>query len=143
VARRFGLEGVVVLVALSKIGDIAAYYVGNAFGKSHPFPRISPGKTTAGCVASLVAGVALGAVAVKVGWLTPRGDLGLSAGLLAGLVVNLASQAGDLFESWVKRSAGVKDSSTWMGPAGGVLDVIDSLLLSVPAALLSWPLLFE
>jgi CDP-diglyceride synthetase len=138
VTRRFHVEGLVALIALSKIGDIAGYYAGNAWGKTHPFPRLSPGKTTAGCVASLVAAVALGMVLVEVGWLAPRA-WGIAAGALAGMAVNLAAQAGDLLESFVKRRAGVKDSSTWMGPAGGVLDVIDSLLLSVPAALLSWP----
>jgi phosphatidate cytidylyltransferase len=61
---------------------------------------------------------------------------------VAGLVLNLAAQAGDLLESKVKRSAGVKDSSGWLGPAGGLLDVVDSLLLTVPTALVSWPLLF-
>ena len=56
--------------------------------------------------------------------------------------MNLASQAGDLLESVVKRRAGVKDSGTLFGPSGGVLDVVDSLLLSVPTALATWPLLF-
>ncbi len=53
-----GHTGFVVLLVLSKVGDIAGYYVGNAIGKTHPFKGISPGKTTAGCVGSLVAGAA-------------------------------------------------------------------------------------
>jgi hypothetical protein len=57
----YGTSGLIALLALSKIGDTAGYYVGGAIGKSHPFPRISPGKTTAGCVASLVAATALAA----------------------------------------------------------------------------------
>jgi phosphatidate cytidylyltransferase len=57
-------------------------------------------------------------------------------------VVNLASQAGDLLESKVKRTAGVKDSGALFGPSGGFLDLTDSLLLSVPVALIVWPLLF-
>jgi phosphatidate cytidylyltransferase len=61
-------------------------------------------------------------------------------GLAAGAAVNLAAQAGDLLESWIKRGAGVKDSGTWFGPSGGVLDLVDSLLLAVPAALLVWPI---
>jgi phosphatidate cytidylyltransferase len=53
--------------------------------------------------------------------------------------VNLAAQAGDLLESWVKRKAGVKDSSGLFGPSGGLLDQLDSLLLAVPVALVAWP----
>lgn len=134
----FGAAGLTALVILSKIGDILGYYVGNALGRSHPFPRISPGKTTAGCVGSLLGAVAVGGALVPLG-LLPAGPLGIFGGLLAGLVVNLAAQAGDLLESAVKRKAGVKDSGRWFGPAGGLLDLFDSLLLSIPMALLAWP----
>lgn len=136
-----GTGGLVALLALSKVGDTAGYYVGGAIGKTHPFPKISPGKTTAGCVASLVAATALGGVFVATGIL-PEGRFGLVGGLLAGAALNFAAQSGDLFESYVKRRAGVKDSSTWFGPSGGLLDQLDSLLFSIPAALLTWPFLF-
>ena len=137
-----GQAAFVLLLVLSKVGDIAGYYVGSAIGKSHPFPGISPGKTTAGCVASLVVAVVVAAAAGQAGWLgTPR--MGILSALLLGLAVNLASQAGDLLESVVKRRAGVKDSGTWFGPSGGVLDLVDSLLLSIPVALVVWPLLYE
>ncbi len=135
---RFGPEGLVALIVLSKIGDTAGYFAGNAFGKRHPFPRLSPGKTVEGCLASLAAGTLAGGVLVATGTL-PHGELGLLGGLLAGAVTNLAAQAGDLLESWLKRRAGVKDSAAWFGPSGGVLDVVDSLLLSVPVSLLLWP----
>jgi phosphatidate cytidylyltransferase len=136
--RDFGSTGLVALLVLSKIGDTAAYYVGNAIGKSHPFPRISPGKTTAGCVASFATGTVLGGAFVHFGLLASPAH-GVLGGLCAGAVVNLAAQAADLLESWVKRRAGVKDSSVVFGPSGGVLDQIDSLLLSVPVALATWP----
>jgi phosphatidate cytidylyltransferase len=129
------------LLVLAKVGDIAAYYVGNAIGRSRPFPTISPGKTTEGCVASLLAGMSSGAALASAGILPPT-RFGILGGVLAGGLVNLAAQAGDLLESWVKRRAGVKDSSSWLGPSGGLLDVVDSLLLAVPAALLAWPMLF-
>ena len=91
---------------------------------------------------SLLAGALTGVLLWKVGWLRePR--LGLLSGLIAGTLVNLAAQAGDLMESAAKRAARVKDSGGAFGPAGGMLDLVDSLLLSVPAALLAWPLLFE
>lgn len=134
----YGPAGLTALVVLSKVGDIFGYYVGNALGRTHPFPRTSPGKTTAGCVGSLLGTVAAGAGLAWAG-LLPSGPLGVAGGLLAGLAVNLAAQAGDLLESRAKRAAGVKDSGTWFGPAGGLLDVFDSLLLSTPVAWLTWP----
>lgn len=137
----YGTDGLIALLILSKLGDIFGYYVGNAIGKSHPFPKVSPGKTTAGCVASLVAGTLAGGLCVHYG-LLPNGTWGLVGGLLAGGALNIAAQAGDLLESRLKRLAKVKDSGVWFGPSGGVLDLADSLLLSVPAALLIFPLLF-
>lgn len=134
----WGTRGLVSVVLLAKVGDIAGYYVGSAIGVRRPFPRISPGKTVAGCWASFFAGTLAGGVLVKQG-LLPFGEYGLWGGLCAGAAVNLAAQAGDLLESWIKRGAGVKDSGAWFGPSGGVLDLVDSLLLAVPAALLVWP----
>ena len=139
--RRFGPEGLLALVLLSKIGDVFGYYVGSALGRSHPFPRISPGKTTAGCVASLFAGGAAGVACVWLG-LLPSETAGVWAGLFAGVLTNLAAQGGDLLESKVKRAAGVKDSGAWFGPSGGVLDLVDSLLVSIPVALVTWPMVF-
>jgi phosphatidate cytidylyltransferase len=127
--------GLVAFLLCAKIGDTAGYYVGTAFGKHHPFPRISPGKTVEGCIGSFVAGAAAGGICAA-GGLLPGG---VAAGLAAGALVNLAAQAGDLLESWVKRKAGVKDSSGLFGPSGGLLDQLDSLLLAVPVALLAWP----
>ena len=136
------MKGLVALLLLSKIGDTAGYFVGNAIGKSHPFPILSPGKTTAGCVASLVAGMLAGAACVATE-LLPPGSLGIWGGVLAGAAINVAAQAGDLLESLVKRKTGVKDSGTWFGPSGGLLDLVDSLLLTVPAASVVFPLLFS
>lgn len=139
--REFGTRGLVALVVLAKVGDNAGYFVGRAIGKRHPFPHVSPGKTVAGCVASLVAGIVAGAALLPFtlgAWSPAQAALG---GLLGGLI-NLAAQAGDLSESWVKRRAGVKDSSTLLGPSGGVLDVIDSLLLAAPVALIAWSLAY-
>ena len=141
IRTEYGAGGLVALLVLCKVGDIVGYYVGNAIGRSHPFPKISPGKTTAGCVGSLVAGTLAGAL-LQVGGVLPQASQGWLAGLLAGATINVAAQAGDLFESAVKRRSGVKDSGTWFGPSGGVLDLVDSLLFAVPLALLTWPHLF-
>jgi len=131
----WSIGGLIALLLCSKIGDTAGYYVGTAIGRHHPFPRISPGKTTEGCIGSFVAGTLAGGVCVALELLP--GDF--VHGLLAGAVVNLAAQTGDLLESFVKRRAGVKDSSGLLGPSGGLLDQIDSLLVSVPVALAVWP----
>ncbi|QDU68997.1 phosphatidate cytidylyltransferase [Engelhardtia mirabilis] len=139
-----GTRGLVLLIVLSKVGDIAGYYGGNAFGRHHPFPHLSPGKTTEGCLASLVGGAVCGA-ALGAANLLPAIREGLSptlVGLGLGVVINLAAQAGDLVESLAKRRSGVKDSSAALGASGGFLDVVDSLLLTVPVALLAWGLVF-
>ncbi|QDU85916.1 Phosphatidate cytidylyltransferase [Planctomycetes bacterium Pla163] len=133
------LAGLGALILLSKIGDIAGYYAGNALGRHHPFKKLSPGKTTEGCLASFLVGAAAGPACTALGLFPPGLDT-LSA-ILIGATVNLAAQSGDLLESWVKRRVQVKDSSTWLGASGGMLDVCDSLLVTVPVALVTWPLL--
>jgi len=139
IERRWGMSGLVALLILSKVGDIAGYYVGNAIGRSHPFPTISPGKTTEGCLGSLAFGTLAGAVLAWQGVLPGA----WWAGAVAGALVNLAAQAGDLLESVLKRRSAVKDSGTWFGPSGGVLDVVDSLLTTLPVALILWPVLLN
>lgn len=133
-----GVPGLVSLVVLSKFGDVTGYYGGNAFGRHHPFPKLSPGKTTEGCTASLVGAIFMAWFLTVVGLL----ELDVLPALLLGAALNLAAQAGDLLESWFKRRAGIKDSGTLFGPSGGALDVVDSLLLTVPALLILAPLLF-
>ena len=140
VRELWGSAGLLAFVALAKIGDNAGYFVGRFLGKHHPFPRLSPGKTVEGCVASFLGAVLLGGVLASTGAL-PTDSRSFALGMLLGALVNVAAQGGDLLESWIKRRAGVKDSSALLGASGGVLDVVDSLLLSVPVALTSWPLL--
>lgn len=137
-----GAAGLAAYIALAKIGDIAGYYFGNLMGKRKPFPSISPGKTVAGCNASLVTAVLVGALFE---WLGVLGGArhGLLSGALLGAAVNLFAQAGDLLESAYKRRAGFKDSGTTFGPSGGMFDLVDSLILSAPVAALLWPYLFQ
>lgn len=137
----WGVAGLGALILLSKVGDILAYFVGRAIGRRHPFPKLSPGKTVAGCVASLGGGFVAGAIVALTG-LLDAGPLGWIGAAFAGLAINVAAQAGDLAESWVKRRSGVKDSSALVGPSGGVLDVVDSFLLCLPVALLLFPVAF-
>ena len=120
-------------------GDIAALYVGKAFGKHKLAPRLSPGKTWEGSFASIIGSVAAAGLVIWIGdILTARGNLILhitepiwqTLGLAA--VLNIAAQLGDLLESAVKRGAGVKDSGTMLPGHGGILDRIDALLLAAP-----------
>lgn len=121
-------------VSVTWLSDTAAYFGGRAFGRRKLAPVISPNKTVEGAVAAILAGPA-GAVAY--GYvLLPELGAGLGfAGLVAlGLVVALAATIGDLVESALKRECGVKDSSQLLPGHGGVLDRMDSLLWSIPAA---------
>ena len=107
--------------------DTGAYFVGRAFGRAKLAPSISPGKTVAGLYGGMAAAAILGGAWVLYAGLKPT--LFLLAPLFA-----LAAQGGDLFESWMKRRAGVKDSGSWLPGHGGLLDRIDGL---VPVAVLT------
>ena len=120
-------------------GDIAALYVGRAFGKHKLAPRLSPGKTWEGTLASIVGSVlAAGLVIIASDALTAHGNLVLHISqpvwqsLLLAAILNIAAQLGDLLESAIKRGAGVKDSGTMLPGHGGILDRIDALLLAAP-----------
>jgi phosphatidate cytidylyltransferase len=111
--------------------DIAAYFGGRAFGRRKLAPAISPGKTVEGFWFGLVAGTATV-------WFTLYDQvhsLGNGRSVVVGFAVALASPLGDLFESFLKRDLGVKDSGTLLGGHGGVLDRIDALLFAGPAML--------
>jgi len=110
------------------IGDTGAYYVGRKFGKRKLAPRVSPGKTWEGAIASAVTGIAFGLIFIP---LTIPGTALWAAGAIA-LVANAAGQIGDLAESALKRGAGVKDSGTLLPGHGGILDRLDSSLFAMP-----------
>ena len=107
--------------------DIGAYFAGRQFGRRKLAPTISPGKTVEGLYGGIAAATLLGGA-----WALWTG-LGLALLPLAPLLA-IAAQGGDLFESALKRRAGVKDSGTWLPGHGGVLDRLDGL---VPVAVLT------
>jgi phosphatidate cytidylyltransferase len=127
------------LAAVVWVADIAAYFAGRAFGRHKLAPAISPGKTWEGVVGAL-AGVAV--YGCLLAWIAQKQETALS-NLFAGsavlvitalLVLAALSVVGDLFESWMKRGAGRKDSSSLLPGHGGILDRIDSLTSTLPLA---------
>ena len=130
-------ERLLALLGVVWIADTAAFLAGRAWGRHRLAPTISPAKTWEG-VAGACAAVAVYYVALPIfmpEWPWWRGWSGVL--LFAG--VTLMSIVGDLFESWIKRQAGVKDSGTLLPGHGGVLDRIDSLNSSMPLAALLLP----
>jgi phosphatidate cytidylyltransferase len=107
--------------------DIGAYFAGRAIGGPKLAPSISPGKTRAGLYGGVAAALVFGSIWAFVSGL--RYTLDLMAPLFA-----IVAQGGDLFESWMKRRAAVKDSGDWLPGHGGVFDRLDGLL---PVAILT------
>lgn len=122
------------------INDTGAYVVGSTLGRHHLFPRISPKKTWEG----FAGGVAFTIGAAAVMQLCFEGMLGnitLTEALILGAVISAASTFGDLAESQLKRTAGIKDSGHIIPGHGGILDRIDSLLLVVPVTMIFYLLI--
>jgi phosphatidate cytidylyltransferase len=118
-----GLTAILFLFAVVWATDIFAYFVGRSLGGPKLAPSISPGKTQSGALGGTVGGVLAGiALAAYAG----LGNLPLLA--LVALLLSVVSQVGDLFESWVKRRHGVKDSGNIIPGHGGVMDRVDGLV---------------
>jgi phosphatidate cytidylyltransferase len=121
-------------------GDIAALYVGRSLGRHKLAPTLSPNKTWEGAIGSvagslLVTGILLALASKLADWNVERLSFHGEAWyywLGLAVIVNVAAQLGDLAESALKRSAGVKDSGSLLPGHGGVLDRIDALLLAAP-----------
>lgn len=124
-----GREAVLLLLVTVVVSDTAQYYSGRLFGRHKLSPLISPKKTVEGAVGGFL--VAPAVMVVLARWWLP--SVPAPNVLLVGLAVVGLGIAGDLFESLLKRSAGVKDSSTLIPGHGGVLDRIDALLFAAPA----------
>lgn len=122
-----GLDLVVFLFAMVWMSDIGGYVAGRLVGGPRLAPRISPGKTWAGAVGAAGFVLATAALMAHFAEVPSAPILGIA------FVLSLATQCGDLFESWVKRHFDVKDSGTVIPGHGGVLDRIDGLLFAAPA----------
>jgi phosphatidate cytidylyltransferase len=127
-------EGVVIDVLVGTfLADTGAYFGGRMFGSRPLAPRVSPNKTVEGLLIGMV-------VAVAGVWLASRYQdwFGGTHALLLGLGVAVAGPIGDLFESFIKREAGTKDTGRIFGAHGGALDRLDALLFTAVIAYYIW-----
>ena len=123
-----GPELMLFVMVLVWVADSGAYFAGRAFGKRKLAPHISPGKTVEGVLGALAGGAVAAVVLIWLKWLP------LSPAVLLLLCVStvLVSVGGDLWESYLKRQRGIKDSGNILPGHGGVLDRIDAQLASAP-----------
>jgi phosphatidate cytidylyltransferase len=140
VLPELGPQLVLLLLVLIWVADSAAYFTGRALGCHKLAPAVSPGKTLEGLAGGLVGAGTLGLIFVGLDLL---GGLGPLAAIVLCVGVALLSVAGDLFESYAKRAAGLKDSGALLPGHGGVLDRIDSLIAAAPVFLLGLLLLWR
>jgi phosphatidate cytidylyltransferase len=124
----FGIQWMFVIMLIVMTNDSAAYYTGSAFGKHRLYPLVSPKKSIEGAIGGLVG--SLGGTLLAKFTFFPQ--LTFRDAVVTALVVGVVGQAGDLFESLLKRSFGVKDSGTIIPGHGGVLDRLDSILFAAP-----------
>ncbi|HEX5099859.1 MAG TPA: phosphatidate cytidylyltransferase [Polyangiaceae bacterium] len=123
-----GAGWVLLVLMLGWFGDTGGYFFGRFLGKTKLYEAVSPKKTRAGLVGAVVGALAGAVLAAE--WYLPR--LPVTDALLLGGVSGLLGQAGDLTESLLKRSTGVKDSGSLLPGHGGILDRIDAVLVLAP-----------
>lgn len=142
----FGAWCLVSMMALIWLADIAAYFTGRAIGKRKLAPKVSPGKTWEGAIGGMLAAAiwttATAAVPGSFGAIL-AGHWSLPVVFLLACALAAISVMGDLFESLLKRRAGVKDSSRLLPGHGGVYDRIDALLPVAPVALMLTGTVFQ
>jgi phosphatidate cytidylyltransferase len=126
----FGVQWIFLLLTIVMAGDSAAYYIGSNFGRRKLYPVVSPNKSVEGSLGG-IAGSLSGALAAKYLFFP---QLTLADVVMTALLLGILGQLGDLFESLLKRSFGVKDSGRIIPGHGGILDRLDSILFAAPAA---------
>ncbi|PKA39705.1 phosphatidate cytidylyltransferase [Rhizobium sullae] len=127
-----GLHAMLFVFAVVWATDILAYFVGRAIGGPKLAPKISPGKTQSGALGGAASAVIAGSLIAYI--FIPEADWLMAAAV--AFILSVCSQAGDLFESFIKRRFGVKDSSHLIPGHGGVMDRVDGLIFACFAAFL-------
>lgn len=125
-----GRDNVIFLILVVWASDISAYVAGRSIGGPKLAVAISPNKTWAGSAGGLLGAIVIGVVTAAFFDRTA----GLVQIVIAAALLGVATQAGDLFESWIKRKFGVKDSSSLLPGHGGLLDRLDGVLAAAPLA---------
>lgn len=127
-----GRGNVVFLILVVWASDISAYFAGRFLGGPKLAPAVSPNKTWSGAVGGLLGALVVGvAAALALGGAAPIAGIAVVA-----LLLGLATQSGDMFESWLKRRFGVKDSSGLLPGHGGLMDRLDGVMAAAPVAAL-------
>ena len=133
-----GLKALLLTIAVTKVGDVGAYFVGRYSGRNQMAPLLSPRKTwegfAGGLALAVVTAVCLNELLAPRGTTLPGPLPGPWMAALFGVTVGLAGVLGDLAESLIKRDQGSKDASTLLPGFGGMLDLVDALLLAGPVA---------
>jgi phosphatidate cytidylyltransferase len=141
----WGMGALASLIVVVKVGDTGAYFCGKAFGRHRMTPRLSPSKTIEGAIGAIFFS-SLSSWAVFQ-WLvpdlahgvrSPGAPASIVGSIAFGAIIAVAGILGDLAESLLKRDAACKDSSSWVPGLGGVLDMLDSVLLAAPLAFACW-----
>ena len=138
----WGMMALVSTLLITKMADTGAFAVGKSLGRTKMAPVLSPGKTWEGTIGGVVVAVVTswaffrfgGPLIVGSGYLEPA----VWAVVVYGVLLAAAGLTGDLAESLLKRDMERKDSSTWLPGLGGVLDVIDAVLVAGPVAWVCW-----
>ena len=124
------------IIAIVKMCDTGAFFFGCNFGKHKLIPWISPAKTWEGLIGGILTAslTAIGLVALNNAWIPEEPSISVAQAAIYGAIFGFLGQLGDLLVSVCKRDSGIKDSSTALPGLGGLLDVLDSLLLVSPVA---------
>jgi phosphatidate cytidylyltransferase len=141
-SNEWGMVALISLVLVTKISDTGAYTFGRMFGRTKMAPVLSPGKTVEGAVGGIATACLASFLFFQ--FVVPQvivdANVPWHAPLIYGFVVAVAGMVGDLAESLFKRDMSRKDSSSWLPGLGGILDIIDSILVAGPAAFACWVL---
>jgi phosphatidate cytidylyltransferase len=127
----YGFVAIVLVLAIVWTTDILGYFAGRTFGGPKLLPAVSPKKTWSGAIAGTVGAMIIALVVAGL-----FGSFNKLAIVVIALVLSVLAQVGDMFESWVKRQFGVKDSSHLIPGHGGVMDRLDSFWAAVVAGCL-------